>query len=117
MRLNQKVRYAVLCLYELSKQLGTYVDTNQIAAHQNIPITYAHKVLQILAHTGFVFAAKGVGYKLARPLDEITAYEVMEALSREQDPNDSQPDMGFLFEKRVNQALASFTLAEVIQTL
>lgn len=116
MRLNQTVRYGVACLLELSKHLGEYVDTSFIAARQNIPVAYAHKVLQGMAHAGLVFAQKGVGYKLARPLSEITALEVFEALSKDVDPQASNPDVGFRLEQRVNQALKSFTLSE-LQTI
>jgi Rrf2 family protein len=114
MRLNQKVRYAVACLFELSKHLGEYLDANQIAFKQNIPSAYAHKILQVLAHAGLVLALKGAGYQLARPLKEITALEVIESLGKETDPNDSLPDMGFRFEQRINQALSGLTMDEVM---
>jgi len=114
MRLNQKVRYAVACLFELSKQLGTFVGADVIAHRQNIPPAYAHKILQAMVHAGFVFSQKGLGYQLARPLAEITALEVIETMTADVDPNASNPDMGVLLESRINKVLENMTLAELI---
>ena len=116
MKMNQKVRYGVGCLFELSKSPNEYIDADKIAARQVIPAAYAHKVLQVLANAGLVFAQKGVGYKLARPLHDITALEVIELLTADVDPNASNPDMGVLLEKRINKALGSFTLDELLQS-
>lgn len=113
MRINQKVKYGVACLFELSKNIDHYMDADEVSSRQNIPPAYGHKILQAMAHAGLVYALKGVGYRLARPLTDITALEVMEALSTDVDPNASTPDMGFLLEQRVNKALGSFTLAEI----
>lgn len=114
MRINQKVKYGVACLFELSKSPTEFHDALDIANKQMIPTAYAQKVLQSMAHAGLIFALKGVGYRLAKPLSSITALEVMEALTVEVDPNATNPDMGMQLEKRVNQALGSFTLAELI---
>jgi len=115
MKLNQKVRYGVGCLYELSKYSTDYMDAELIAVHQGIPGAYAHKVLQLLSHAGLVFAQKGMGYKLARPLSEITALEVIELLTSDLDPNASNPDIGKRLEKRINEELGNFTLDELIK--
>ena len=114
MKLNQKVRYGVGCLFELSKNPHEFMDADEIARRQTIPPAYAQKVLQTLAHEGFVFAMKGVGYRLSKSLADITAIELIDALSREMDPNASNPDMGILFEKRINQMLGTMTLSELV---
>ena len=114
MRINQKVKYGVACLFELSKTPTEFRDAIDIAVKQSIPQAYAQKVLQSLAQAGIIFALKGAGYRLAKPLSSITALEVMESLTVEMDPNTTNPDMGMLLEKRVNQALGSFTLAELV---
>lgn len=113
MRINQKVKYGTACLFELAKTPNEFQDTESIVRKQNIPMAYAQKVLQTLAHAGLIFALKGVGYRLARPLSSITALEVIEALTIDLDPSSTNPDIGILLEKRVNQALGSFTLAEL----
>lgn len=114
MKLNQRVRYGVACLYELSKNPGEYMDALEIARRQTIPPAYAQKVLHTLAQAGLIFAQKGLGYKLARPLSHITATEVIDMLTAEVDPNQSNPDMGVLLEARINKALGTVTLGELI---
>jgi Rrf2 family protein len=114
MKLNQKVRYAVACLFELSKHLCEFIDADTIASKQTIPAAYAHKVLQALARAGIVVSQKGVGYKLARPLADITALQVIETMTADVDPNASNSDMGMLFEARINKILEGVTLGEVL---
>lgn len=113
MKVNLKVQYGVACLFELSKAPGEYRDTDDIATKQNIPIAYAHKILQSLSHVGLVYALKGVGYRLSRPLSQITALQVVEALAADNDPNTTNPEIGMMLERRINKALGSFTLSEL----
>src|SRR5260221_10639357 len=94
MKLNQKVRYGVGCLFELSKNPYEYMEADEIAKRQTIPAAYAQKILQTLAHEGFVYSMKGLGYKLARPLGEITALSLIDSLSKDVDANTTNPDMG-----------------------
>ena len=112
MRINQKVRYGVACLFELSKNPGEYIDADRIAASQNVPPAYAHKILQSMAHAGMVFALKGVGYRLARPLASITALEVIETLTAEAD-SAATSEVGMRLEQRINKALGGFTLDQL----
>ncbi len=114
MKINQKVKYGAACLFELSITPTEFRDAGEIASKQNIPPAYAQKVLHSLAHAGLIIALKGVGYRLTRPLSSITALQVMEALTVEVDPAASSSDLGLRLEKRVNQALGSFTLAEIV---
>ncbi|MCB4757034.1 MAG: Rrf2 family transcriptional regulator [Elusimicrobia bacterium] len=113
MKLNQKIKYAVACLFELSKGIGEYMDAEFIASQQRIPPAYAHKVLQILAHAGLVYSMKGRGYQLARSLENITALEVIESLSAE-GTNMVDSDIGIRLESHVNQALGHLTLGEIV---
>lgn len=110
MKLNQKVRYAVGCLFELSKNIGTFIGAEAIAHRLNIPVSYAHKVLQAMAHAGFVVSQKGLGYKLARPLGEITALQVIETMTADVDPNATNPDMAVAFETQINKMLSNVSL-------
>jgi len=114
MRINQKVKYGVACLFELSKTPTEFRGAEDISTKQSVPPAYAQKILHSLAQAGLIYSLKGVGYRLTRPLSSITGLEVMEALTADIDPNATNPDMGILLEKRVNQALGSFTLAELV---
>lgn len=115
MKLNHRVQYGIACLIELARRLGEFIDAEMIASRQSIPPAYAHKVLQSLAHAGLVFSQKGLGYRLARPLSEITALEVIEALTVSAETPAS--GMGGMIERRINNVLESCTLAELQQCL
>ena len=83
MRLNQKVRYGLECLFEMAATHNEYVDAERIAAARNVPTAYAQKILHALTQAGLVFSQKGAGYRLSRPLGDITALEVVQALEIE----------------------------------
>lgn len=83
MRLNQKVRYGLECLFELASTPGDYVDAEHIAAARKVPTAYAQKILQSLAQAGLVLSHKGAGYRLTRALGDINALEVVQALELE----------------------------------
>src|SRR5690349_14523171 len=100
MRINQKVKYGVACLFELSKTPTEFIDTDQLATKQHIPPAYAQKVLQSMARAGLIYSLKGVGYRLTRPLSNITALEVMEALTAEHDASTDTMQIGAQLEKR-----------------
>jgi len=111
MRINQKVRYGVACLYELSKNPQGYTDANLVAHRQEIPTAYAQKVLQLLAQAGLVIGLKGSGYRLASPLETITVLKVMEALSADQSGVEHEGEIGIVIEQRVREALDTISLA------
>jgi Rrf2 family protein len=113
MRINQKVKYAVACLFELALSPMEFLDATTLAFARNIPPAYAHKVLQNLARAGLVIALKGVGYRLARPLADITVLQVMEALASDTVHESVVPELGLRLEKRVNEALGHCSLAEL----
>jgi Rrf2 family protein len=108
MKINQKVHYALECLFELSKNAGAFVDAERLAATRNIPHAYAQKVLQALAQAGLVRSLKGNGYQLGRPLQYITALDVINALnSAEAVP---EQGAGRALARRIDDALANVTL-------
>ena len=113
MKLNHKVRYGIACLLELSKSLGEFIDAEFIAARQAIPPAYAHKVLQALAHAQIVMSQKGLGYRLARPLANITALEVIEALTISAGTDTVIAGPGDAIERRIQFTLGSMTLGEL----
>lgn len=112
MKVNQKVKYGVACLYELSKNPTEFLESDGIAHRQNIPPAYAHKILQSMAHVGLVQGVKGLGYRISKPLSDITVLHVIDALSKEEVVTET-PDFGALIEARINNALRSMTLNEL----
>ncbi len=83
MRLNQKIRYGLECLFELASNPTEFIDAEKIAVARNIPRAYAQKILHALTQSGLVLSQKGAGFRLSRPLIDITALEVVQALEME----------------------------------
>ncbi len=111
MRINQKVRYGVACLYELSKEPEGFTDANLIARRQDIPPAYAQKVLQLMAQANLVQGMKGAGYKLSVPLENITVLKVMEVLSAESITEETPRKSSIVIEQKIKQALGSISLS------
>ena len=115
MRINQKVRYGLVCLHELAQNYGGYMSAEQVAQRRQMPGAYTQKILQRLASEGLVESLKGAGYRLLVPLSEISAYRLVDAFSEADEMPESQAGSGinFQFERRVEKALKSFSLAEL----
>ena len=108
MKVTLKVRYGLECLFELAKQPHEYLDAERIATRRGIPVAYAQKVLQSLAHAGLIYSLKGMGYRIARPLQDITALEVMDALTA--DETRHMAGVEAVLERRINDTLKGVTL-------
>lgn len=65
---------------ELRGQGGQTVS--QISAHTQVPVAYLSKVLQNLARENLIVSQRGIGggFRLARPANEITILEVVNAV-------------------------------------
>ncbi len=114
MRINQKVHYGLVCLHELGKNYGGYMSAEQVAQRRQIPSAYTQKILQRLAAEGLVESLKGAGYRLLLPLTEITAYRLLKALNDDDHIEGlTAGGINFQFERRVETALKSFSLAEL----
>ena len=114
MRINQKVRYAVVCLHELAKNQGCYLSSDEIAQKRQMPSAYIQKILRRLAANGLVESQKGAGYRLAVPLSQITAFQLVQTLSDAEDVAQGQgSDIPDQFQRHFERALKSFSLAEL----
>jgi FeS assembly SUF system regulator len=71
-----------LVLSHLAAQRGGIASAHQVAGATHLGPATVSKVLKSLAHAGLVVSARGVqgGYSLARPAEEITAAEIIDAL-------------------------------------
>ncbi|MBV9080046.1 MAG: Rrf2 family transcriptional regulator [Elusimicrobia bacterium] len=112
MRLNHKVQYGLACLFELARTPDEYVDAERIAAARNIPPAYAQKVLQQMSQAALILAQKGRGYKLARPLRDMNALEVVRTLSSD---GESGTSAVRVLKDRMDSALAMVDLHSLAQ--
>lgn len=82
MKLSQSVRYAILALCQLEDPEGTRpVSCRQLAKLGEMPERFLLQVLRQLVNHKVLTSTRGVegGYRLARPKDQITLLEIVEA--------------------------------------
>lgn len=83
MRISAKVDYAVRAMCELAAHDGVApLKADQIAAAQEIPISFLVNILVDLKRAGFVRSLRGQvgGYRLAKPAASITIADVIRAV-------------------------------------
>src|SRR5574340_269894 len=83
LRLSTKARYALRAMIELSAHQGQgLIQLREVAAAQNLSVKYLEQLTISLRHAGLVRAERGPqgGYQLAKPAEEITALEIVQAV-------------------------------------
>ena len=83
MEITQQADYAVRAVLDLALQTeAERVPSEAIARHQAIPSAFLTKILARLAAEGIVLTQRGVngGIRLARPTEDITLLQVVEAI-------------------------------------
>jgi len=83
MRLSSLEEYGIRCLLRVARNTGEGpVDIPDIASAEGISQAYTAKLMRILRQGGLVTSVRGVlgGYRLARPADEITVWDVIRTL-------------------------------------
>jgi Rrf2 family protein len=80
--ISQTAEYALRAAVVLGSQPDRPLTTQEIAKASRVPAGYLSKVLQSLGKAGLVEARRGLrgGYALSRPLDELTVYDVVNAV-------------------------------------
>jgi Rrf2 family transcriptional regulator, cysteine metabolism repressor len=79
---TSKSRYAVVALAELARSGERPVPIAQIAERRGMPVQFLEQLFATLRRDGLLNSQRGVkgGYTLARPPEEITVLEVVQAL-------------------------------------
>ena len=79
---SQTVEYALRAVTYLAQNCETACTTEQIAKATNVPQAYLAKVLQSLLRSGITQSQRGIkgGIRLARGADELTLYDVVQAV-------------------------------------
>ncbi len=140
MLFSTKAEYGVRLMVELGRQPDSGpVSLSAIAEGENLPLSYLEHLVAKLKSVELVKSTRGAhgGYSLARPADEITMVEVVEALEGQiapmecfyEDPegkvlcsHDHDRDRACAtkllwtrVQNGVNRALAGTTLAELVE--
>ena len=80
--ISQTAEYALRAAVVLGSQPDRPMTTQEVARVSRVPGGYLSKVLQAMGRAGLVEARRGLrgGYVLTRPLDELTVYDVIQAV-------------------------------------
>jgi len=87
MKITRRTDYAIHLIAELSEEPDQCLGLRTLAMNHGVTYAFARTVQQGLLKAGIIKAARGIngGIRLAKPLSEITMFEVFEAA---QDPFD-----------------------------
>ena len=79
---TSKSRYAVVAMAELARSGARPVPIAQVAERREIPLQFLEQLFSTLRRDGLLLSQRGVkgGYTLARPPEDITVLEVVQAL-------------------------------------
>ena len=82
MRISTRGEYGLRALMELGMEPGVALSLRDIAQRQQISLDYLEQIVPSLKSAGLIKAKRGAhgGYQLAKPSDEITAYDALVAL-------------------------------------
>jgi Rrf2 family protein len=83
MRISALEEYGLRCLVALARKgEGQQLSINEIAEAEGLSVPYVSKLMSIMRKAGLVTAERGRtgGFSIARPLHQISLYEVMTAL-------------------------------------
>jgi Rrf2 family protein len=86
MKLNTKVRYGLRAITDIAQnQKNGGILQKEIANRQEIPLKYLDTIITGLKNSGLIInvAGKSSGYKLLKPADEISVYDIYRAFEPE----------------------------------
>jgi Rrf2 family protein len=77
--------YGLRCLLQVAEAPGETVSVGRVAAAEGLSADYAAKLLRQLRLAGLLESVRGAegGYRLSRPVDEITVWSALSALGGE----------------------------------
>jgi DNA-binding IscR family transcriptional regulator len=90
---QEVVQYAVLCLRALEDHAGEKLTVKQISRLQGVPVEECQRILGRLCNAGIVELVGPGLVQLAKPVDEITAIELLEAVWA---PEEAMPEFRML---------------------
>lgn len=82
-RLNRKVEYALMALkFMAAKPAGALTSAKEISDALNLPFDATARVLQAMAHAGFLRVVQGAhgGYGIVKDLSEISFHQLVEII-------------------------------------
>ncbi|WP_291424028.1 RrF2 family transcriptional regulator [Deinococcus sp.] len=82
MWVSTKAQYGLRALIEIARRGGEAVPLKDVSERQGLSQHYLEQIASNLRRAGFIKSVRGAhgGYRLARPAEQINAYEVVTAL-------------------------------------
>ena len=130
MWVSTKAQYGMRALVEIGVGGGKPTSLKVVADRQNLSQQYLEQIFAVLRRAGYVESVRGArgGYRIARPLDEIDALEVVELLEGSVAPvnciddasgcdhtgNCSTESLWRRVDRAVREVLKSTTLADLV---
>jgi Rrf2 family cysteine metabolism transcriptional repressor len=113
---TSKSRYAVVAMAELANSPERPVPIAQVAERRGMPVQFLEQLFTTLRRDGLLQSQRGVkgGYTLARPAEEITVLEVVQALDGK--VGEEGKEAGGIWEEGVEALRAVFsstTIADI----
>ena len=131
MWVSTKAQYGLRALIEIGRQGGDAVPLKDVSERQGLSQHYLEQIASNLRRAGFIRSIRGAhgGYRLARPADQINAYDVVTALEgsiapvqcvEEDHTCESQnvcgtQDLWFRVDAALRDVLGGTTLADLIE--
>ncbi|MDR1775519.1 MAG: Rrf2 family transcriptional regulator [Actinomycetes bacterium] len=81
MRISTKGRYALRVMIDLAlHDNGEYIPLKDVSKRQGISVKYLEQIIPLLNKAGYLNSSRGSngGYRLARPTDSYTAYDILQ---------------------------------------
>ncbi len=117
--ITTKSPYAVRALAELARMGGAGpVPIGEIARRRDIPVQFLEGLFATLRRAGILHSQRGVkgGYSFARPPEEVTVLEVVEALEGRLDSEAAAAgEVWVEAAESVRGVLGGVTIADVLQ--
>jgi Rrf2 family cysteine metabolism transcriptional repressor len=112
---TSKSRYAVVAMAELARSGERPVPIGTIAERRGMPVQFLEQLFSTLRRAGLLTSHRGVkgGYTLARPADEITVLEVVQALDGK--VGEEGKEAGGIWEEGVEALRAVFSEATIAE--
>lgn len=130
MWVSTKAQYGLRALIEIARREGEAVPLKDVSERQGLSQHYLEQIASNLRRAGFIKSVRGAhgGYRLARPADQINAYDVVTAMEgsiapvqcvEDEHSCESQnvcgtQDLWFRVDAALRDVLGSTTIADLI---
>lgn len=128
MKISTRGQYALMTMEVLAEQTGNaYVPMKKISHRLNLSVKYLEQILIQLSKAGLTEGLRGNsgGYRLAKPMQEYTAGEILRALEGNLSPRSSSDNKAVKsngtenfwagFDKAINEYVDSITLKNIVE--